>query len=84
MGKRKTKQKVIGLAAESEDLFINAKTKLKNKNLDAIVANELSNFSNDIGKVWVLGEEYCVELEQKPKIELAYDIISVLLDNNAI
>lgn len=84
MGKRKAKQKLIGFAAESEDLFINAKTKLKNKNLDAIVANELSNFSNDVGKVWVLGEEYCVELEQKPKIELAYDIISVLLDNNVI
>jgi len=84
MGKRKTKQRLIGFAAESDDLFTNAKAKLKNKNLDAIVANELSNFSNQMGKVWVLGEEFCVELDQKPKTDLAYDIVSVLLDKNVI
>lgn len=40
--KKKSPQKLIGFAAETENLVANAKAKLKHKNLDLIVANHLS------------------------------------------
>ncbi len=45
--KQLTAQKLIGFAAESENLIENAKAKLEAKNLTAIVANDISR--NDIG-----------------------------------
>jgi len=44
---KKAKQKLIGFAAETENLTINAKTKLEKKNLDMIVANLLSVSGRD-------------------------------------
>ena len=44
---KKSNQLVIGFAAETEDLIPNAELKLKLKNLDMIVANDVSR--NDIG-----------------------------------
>lgn len=42
LGQRKTRQLLIGFAAETEHLLENAATKLRNKNLDFIVANDVS------------------------------------------
>jgi phosphopantothenoylcysteine decarboxylase/phosphopantothenate--cysteine ligase len=41
VGRRKTGQIVVGFAAETEDLIANAGKKLKEKNLDMIVANDV-------------------------------------------
>lgn len=41
-GKEKTNQILVGFAAESNDLIKNAELKLKNKNFDFIVANDIS------------------------------------------
>jgi len=42
LGQRKTRQLLIGFAAETENLLENAATKLRSKNLDLIVANDVS------------------------------------------
>jgi phosphopantothenoylcysteine decarboxylase/phosphopantothenate--cysteine ligase len=44
---KKSKQKLIGFAAETENLITNAKAKLEKKNLDMIVANLLSVSGRD-------------------------------------
>ncbi|WP_366924915.1 bifunctional phosphopantothenoylcysteine decarboxylase/phosphopantothenate--cysteine ligase CoaBC [Metallumcola ferriviriculae] len=47
LGKRKGKQILVGFAAETDDLLANAKKKIQRKNLDLIVANDVSR--TDIG-----------------------------------
>jgi len=56
---------VVGFAAESEDLMSNAKAKLRTKNLDLIIANDITSkdagFAADTNRVIILdaggGEE---------------------------
>lgn len=79
LGRLKQKQILIGFAAESDDLFANARSKLEKKNLDLIVANDLSNFAANEGKVWLITLDQIVELEKQPKEKLAYDIIRTIL-----
>jgi phosphopantothenoylcysteine decarboxylase/phosphopantothenate--cysteine ligase len=81
LGKLKQKQMLIGFAAESEDLFVNARSKLEKKNLDLIVANDLSNFAAQDGKVWIITPDKTIELEKKPKEKLAYDIVRTIIKN---
>jgi len=65
IGKAKTpNQIVIGFAAETENLLDNAREKLKRKNCDAIVANDVSQsdagFDVDTNRVtWVSRDESC-------------------------
>jgi phosphopantothenoylcysteine decarboxylase/phosphopantothenate--cysteine ligase len=47
LGKRKGNRILIGFAAETDDLARNAREKMRSKNLDAIVANDVSR--TDIG-----------------------------------
>lgn len=47
LGKKKRKQKLIGFALETKDLVKNALKKLKEKNLDVIVANNAKTLSAD-------------------------------------
>ncbi|HMM32878.1 MAG TPA: bifunctional phosphopantothenoylcysteine decarboxylase/phosphopantothenate--cysteine ligase CoaBC [Clostridia bacterium] len=44
MGVRKKEQRIMGFAAETENLAENARQKLVRKNLDMIAANDVSNF----------------------------------------
>lgn len=58
LGKKKGKRILVGFAAETEDLMANAKKKLLEKNLDFIVANDVSKpgagFGVDTNQVKVL------------------------------
>ena len=58
LGKKKGKRILVGFAAETEDLMANAKKKLLEKNLDLIVANDVSKpgagFGVDTNQVKVL------------------------------
>jgi phosphopantothenoylcysteine decarboxylase/phosphopantothenate--cysteine ligase len=47
LGKKKGKRILVGFAAETENLLANATEKLKKKNLDMIVANDISR--SDVG-----------------------------------
>ncbi len=62
LGQRKPAgQTLVGFAAETEDLEANALGKLKAKNLDLIVANDVSmdgaGFAHDTNEVVILGHE---------------------------
>ncbi len=54
LGKNKTGQKLIGFAAETDNLIEYAKEKIKKKNLDYIVANELSVAGKEKTNVWLI------------------------------
>jgi len=58
IGKRKGDRILVGFAAETEDLVVNARKKLKEKNLDFIVANDVTKadagFGSDTNRVRIL------------------------------
>lgn len=75
--------RLIGFAAESENLLQNAEKKLKQKNLDLIVANDISRkdagFAVDTNEVVLLfkdGNRKNIPLQEKEKI--AGEIIDIL------
>ena len=77
MGKKKDNQLLVGFAAETNDIKENALKKLEKKNLDIIVANNASTMGNDINTIEIIKKDKSsVEIKQKNKIELAYDILS--------
>lgn len=84
LGQKKDKQILVGFAAESQNLIENAKDKLKRKNLDFIVANDISRkdtgFASDDNKVTILSndnEKFDLEKMEKDKIaEKLFDIIA--------
>ena len=84
LGTLKKNQILVGFAAESENMFDNALGKLERKNLDLIIANDLSNFSSTEGKVWIISREKTVELEKKHKEELAYDIVCKVIEGRRL
>ncbi|MFW6035765.1 MAG: bifunctional phosphopantothenoylcysteine decarboxylase/phosphopantothenate--cysteine ligase CoaBC [Halothermotrichaceae bacterium] len=72
--KKKDDQLLVGFAAESKNLIANAQRKLNKKNLDMIIANEVSNMGSDQNQATVLTEDYIEEIPMISKAELA-DII---------
>ncbi len=77
LGQKKQAQILVGFAAESENLIANAKVKLKEKNLDLIVANDIKTaFGKDTTQVTVITRDG--EVEELPllsKKETARQII---------
>ena len=82
MGKKKDNQLLIGFAAETNDIKENALKKLEKKNLDFIVANNASTMGNNTNTVEIIRKNNTsVKINQKNKIELAYDILKeIILD----
>lgn len=77
MGLRKDKQILVGFAAETENIIENATKKLKKKNLDMIVANNAHNMkSSNNAATFIKKDGSIKEYEQKPKIDLAFDILT--------
>ena len=77
----KTKQFVVGFAAESENLTQSALEKLRNKNLDLIVANDISSpgigFQSDSNQVTLIKKnEEIKKLPLLPKIEIAHHLLN--------
>jgi phosphopantothenoylcysteine decarboxylase/phosphopantothenate--cysteine ligase len=71
---------LVGFAAETEDLLANAQKKVRAKNLDMIVANDVSQegvgFRSDENKVSILHDDGRIEdLPQMPKQKLAHEIL---------
>lgn len=74
--KKKGNQFIVGFAAETEDLIINAKEKLKAKHLDMIVANDVSlpeaGFEKDTNIVTLIDRwEEIIEYPVMPKSDVA-------------
>ena len=80
MSKKKEKQLLIGFAAETNNIKENALKKLEKKNLDIIVANNASVMGSDENVIEIIKKDRTsVEISQKSKIELAYDILNEVI-----
>lgn len=84
LGELKDKQILVGFAAESNDLIQNAEKKLKAKNLDYIVANDITGsdigFSSNDNKVTILfnnGDK--VSLDKMSKRKVARKIFDIIM-----
>ena len=85
LGDMKTHQVLVGFAAESNDVLKNAEKKLKNKNLDFIVANDITasdtGFGSEDNKVVILSKnDEKLELEKMSKKEVASNIFDMILE----
>lgn len=71
---------VVGFAAETEKVLEHARAKLQRKNLDVIIANDVSDttigFNSDNNAVWLLSGEDAVEYPTQDKQQLARRLIS--------
>ena len=80
MSKKKEKQLLVGFAAETNDIRENALKKLEKKNLDIIVANNASVMGSDENVIEIIKKDRTsVEISQKSKMELAYDILREII-----
>ena len=75
LGQHKTKQFVVGFAAETQDIVRYGRKKLEKKNLDAIVLNDISRkdigFASDRNEVLFMtrdGKEQAIEQDSKKNI----------------
>ena len=85
LGEIKTHQVLVGFAAESDNVLENAERKLKNKNLDFIVANDITSsdtgFGSEDNKVVILSKNNeKLELEKMSKKKVASNIFDMILE----
>lgn len=83
LGLHKKKQILVGFAAESNDLLQNAKAKLLKKNLDYIVANDITatdaGFGTDDNKVVILSKDNNqISMDRMPKKEVARELFDLI------
>ena len=84
LGVIKKEQFLVGFALETSNELVNALTKLKQKNLDAIVLNSLNDkgagFSGSTNKVTFIDkDEHHIPFEMKSKSDVAIDIMNEIL-----
>ena len=84
LGDKKKNQILVGFAAESNNLLNNAKNKLYKKNLDYVIANDITSvdtgFGSDNNKVIILSKEGKeIYLDKMSKREVASKIFETIL-----
>ena len=84
MGHSKENQFLVGFALETNNEILNAKSKLKHKNLDLIILNSLKDkgagFQYDTNKITILTKSNkMLSFEIKSKQEVAQDIVNTIL-----
>lgn len=77
--------KIVGFCAESENLIENAKTKIKNKGCDYLVANDISRkdigFSSDENEVYILDKTLNItHIEKTSKHKIARKILEKIFE----
>lgn len=85
LGDRKQHQKLIGFAAETQDVISYGKEKVRKKNLDMLVANDVSKsnagFDVDTNEVtFIYPGDQIVNLPNMAKLDVAERIIQALAD----
>lgn len=80
---KKPNQFIVGFALETNNEFENAKSKLDNKKVDAIVLNSLrdegSGFGYDSNKISIIDKNGIIAFELKSKSEVAKDIVNYVV-----
>ena len=89
LGAQKTKQCLVGFAAETDDVVAHAREKLSGKNLDLIVANDVSRegagFESDENTAVLLDRNGgATELALMPKREMAGRILDAVAGLRAV
>ncbi|SUZ86242.1 uncharacterized protein METZ01_LOCUS39096 [marine metagenome] len=82
LGKNKTKQYLVGFALETENPIENAKKKLNDKNLDAIILNSISDFSpisSDENKITFISSDNNIQYKKKSKDQVSKDIFEEII-----
>lgn len=85
MGANKSKQFLIGFAAETNNLATYAQDKLRRKNADMIVANDVSKadvgFNADTNEVTIYQpDKQPIQIEKLPKDEVAKEILTAAIE----
>ena len=85
LGKRKTSQILVGFAAETNDVVHYAKGKLKKKNADYIIANDVteegSGFGTETNAVTLVGKnDIDIHFPQTSKKELALQLFRMIIE----
>ena len=87
LGERKTKQFLCGFSMETENMLENSREKLRRKNLDMVVANNLktqgAGFGTDTNVVTIITAEDTRELELMSKDDAAGVIVDSILEKLA-
>jgi phosphopantothenoylcysteine decarboxylase/phosphopantothenate--cysteine ligase len=82
ISRAKTGQTIIGFAAETQNVFENARKKLSSKALDAIVVNDVSRegvgFDSDRNAVTIITQGEVVEVPETSKWEVAQQVLDVV------
>lgn len=72
----------VGFSAETQDVIANARTKLADKKLNAIVANQIDAtgypFNADTNQLTYITAERCIELPMGSKLQLAGKLIELI------
>ncbi len=91
LGRKKKNQLLVGFAAETENIFENGNKKFKNKNLDLLVLNEISEnnpaFDVDDNQVYFISDNGMKANKKMKKWEIAnklWDEIESLNQNRRI
>ena len=75
---------IIGFAAETNNLLTNARSKLKNKGCDWIIANKVNAESHNMGgeenEVIIVKKKKEIKLERQSKKEIAYFICKKIVE----
>src|SRR5262245_14668761 len=84
LGTKKGNRILVGFAAETESVLQNGQKKLKNKSLDLLVANDVSQagagFDSDTNIVTILTRDgHQLQLDKRPKAEIAHEILDQIL-----
>lgn len=85
LGDNKKKQTLVGFAAESTNVLDNAKGKLERKNLDFIVANDITSkdtgFGSDDNRVIIISKDGNeVSLDKMSKKEIARNLFDIIVE----
>lgn len=91
LSRSKGERKVIGFAAETDDVLANAQAKLERKGCDMIVANDVScsesTFGSDTNKVYLVSKDGAKEQPCMTKRDVASiimnELASMLIDREA-
>ena len=85
LSRQKGERRVIGFAAETDNVVEYAKRKLARKGCDAIIANDVSRadsgFGTDTNKAWIVSTAGTQELPVLTKPQLADTILDLLKNN---
>lgn len=78
LGACKDARLLVGFAAETEHVLEHAKDKLERKNLDFVVANDVSDpalgFASETNRVWLVGSDEVQELPEMSKTAIAREL----------